>query len=494
MKHIYRTICLLAAGCLATQALFAQQTTSHPEDGWDTQNRIPSTYYEDLMTNNTDIKPGHCWTVQVEPNTQIPGWYRFKPYSSISDYVPRIMQETDDTYFYINATEPDRVYAEEFEPYSDSGEYDFLNLVAENGWNGGEGRYGTLQGDVISFPPRSFALYDAGYDIWYEVSRTAGFKLVLNESEAKDYAISVTVSTCTSFPEIAYKADAGRDVWDVKGKLFAGEFRPEYYQTTLAEGEIVDTEWRQYESVSQRGLYTVVIVGVDRQGAMVSCDYDFGFNVIDDDEQWIPAGSVPFNEGFFTSRYIDIPESSYEVALEKHASIDGYFRIVNPYSSHPSIQYPQYQSDHSHSHYIYINATDITAPYIEASPVGVNLGYGDVCIASQAGLKIASGMEASEVAAEGVMFGKFDAEGTLTFPEGGLMISEKKRNKGDWSPIEATFSVKLPIDTSGAPEVIGHDSEKEYYNLQGIRISDPEGCKGIIIECNNTCKISRMIR
>lgn len=482
MNQFYKNIFSLAAlGCLAIPAAIAQNP-QHPEEGWDAANRIPATYYEDLMTNNTEIKPGHCWTVQVEPNTQTPGWYRFQPYTSISDYVPKIMQETDDTYVYINATDLARVYVEEFDPYTDSGEYTFVNLVPENGWTGGDGRYGTLIDDVISFEPRSFAVFDASYELWYEVSRNTGFKLILNQSEAKDYSVSVTVSTCTSYSEIAYKADAGSDVWDVKAIVVPGEFKPEYYQKAAAEGEVVDTEWRQYASVEQRGLYTVVVAGVDRQGNMVSCDYDFGFNVIDDDSQWLDAGTTSFTEDFCASRYLDIEGATYDVPLQKHATIEGYFRLANPYASHPAITYPKYQADHSHSHYIYINAANTDAPYIEASPIGVNLGYGDICVASEAGRLIAAGMTPAEAAQAGAVFGKFDAGKNLTFPAGALLISEKGRNKGDWSPSAPAFSVNLPVELSGINDIQTAPADARIYTLQGIEVAADAPLKGIYIQ------------
>lgn len=305
---------------------------------------------------------------------------------------------------------------------------------------------------------------------------------MLNESEAKDYSVNVTVSTCTSYEEIAYKADAGSEVWDVKAIVVPGEFKEEYYQKAAQEGEIIDTGYRQYAPVSGRGLYTVVVAGVDRKGNMVSCDYDFGFNVIDDDSQWVDCGNTTFTEDFCASRYIDIEGATYDVALQQHTSIAGYFRIVNPYATHPTITYPKYQSDHSHSHYIYINATDVNAPYIEASPIGVNLGYGDISVASSAGLMIASGKTPAEVAAAGVQFGKFDPDKNLTFPIGALVISEKGRDKGDWRPSAPSFSVNLPVALSGVDGVVSEEGDCEIYTLQGVRVSNASNLKGIYIK------------
>lgn len=496
MKHFYSKLAVAVSLCCANATLSYSQSLAeptHPVDGWDEVNRIPATYYEDLMTNNTDIKPGHCWTVQVETNTNVPGWYRFQPYTKITDYVPRIMEETDDTYLYINATDPEHVYVEEFDPYSDGGEYDIVNLVPENGWTGGEGRYGTLADDVISFSPRSFAVYDASYELWYEVSRNTGFKLVLNEAEAKDYSVSVSVGTCTSYEEIAYKADCGNDVWDVKAIVMPGEFKAEYYQKAASEGEVIDTQWRQYVPVTSRGLYTVVVAGVDRQGNMVSCDYDYGFNVIDNDT-WIDAGTTMYTEDFCASRYLDIEKTSYEVPLEMHPTIKGYFRIVDPYSEHPVINYPHYQSDHSHNHYIYINATDVRNPYIESSPIGVNLGYGDMSVTSAAGRLIAEGKTIEEVKASGVAFGSFDAQKNLTFPAGALLISEKGRDKGDWRPAANGFSVNLPVETTGIDSIDKGNDSVRIYTLQGTEVTGSASLKGVYIEVSADGSARKVVR
>lgn len=476
MNNIINKIAASAVLMLGFAPLAAQELTptqTHPEEGWNGVT-IPATYYEDLMTNNVDIRPGHCWTVRVEQNQTNPGWYRFQPYTSMNDYVPKMMEETDDTYIYVNATDPSRVWVETFTPYADWDDYMFVNMVPENGWTQGEGKYGTFSDDVIQFEPYSFSVYDGGYDIWYEVSRTTGFKLVLNETEAKDYVVSVTASACTSFPQISYKADGGHDIWDLKALVIPGEFKPEYYQKALEEGEIIDFQWRQYKEVEDRGLYTVVVVGVDRQGNMVGCDHDFGYNVIDNDDDWMVYGWTEYTDILVSGRHEEVARATYAINIQKHRSIPGYFRLEDPYYYHPSIAYPQYKSDHSHSHYIYINASDADHPYIESSPIGVDYGNGDISIASAAGRLVAQGLSNEEIKGKGVKFGKVEEGGCLSFPAGSLLINEKKLDKDEWYPLAEGFRVQLPgLEPTAVDSVMEAGTEEtRVYNMQGVELKE----------------------
>ncbi|MDE5942404.1 MAG: hypothetical protein K2H14_09875 [Muribaculaceae bacterium] len=443
-----------------------------PEGQWTSVG--PAVYHEDLMTCNVDVKPGHSWVVGVEQNQDSPGWYRFQPYISHDCYVAQIMTYTDDAYVYINATDPEKVYIEDFEVYDD---YMFSSLVPENGWTGSGDFYGTLTDDVISFRPLSIGLYDADYDMWYPASKTNGFKLELGKSEAHDYVMSVRVSTCASDGYIFYKPDAGSDIWTVKAVVKRGGFKAEYYDEAAVAGEEVNAGETSQFKAPERGRYTVAVVGLDRAGNVVARDFTYGYTYDrDDNGVWQSVGKVNYTEDFAASRYLDIESVTYEVELERLQGVDGYFRIVDPYREHPVLRldYP----DHAmHDHFIYINATDPSAIYIEDCPIGLELGGGDISVSSVAASMLSDGATVDQVRASGDYFGHVDDAGMLTFSEGALLIGEKSRNKGEWAVAAKNFKIELP-GVSASVNTVEHDKTdavSAVYNLNGMPVADNAG-------------------
>lgn len=451
-------------------ALSGLNAIGAPSGEW--KNIGKAVYYEDLMTSNVDVKPGHSWVVNVEDSQELPGWYRFQPYNDSGCYVASIMTYTDDAYLYINATDPEKVYMEDFEAYDD---YLFSSLVPENDWEGTGDFYGKLVNDVITFAPLSIGLYDGDYDLWYPASKTTGFKLELGKDVANDYGLSVKVSTCASDGYIFYKPDAGGDVWTVKGAVYAGEFKPEYYDVTAESGEEVEPGMTTQYQAPGRGRYTIVVVGFDRAGNQVSRDYTYGYTYDRHaEEEWVSVGKAAYTEDFAASKYLDIESVAYEVELEELAGSKGYYRMVDPYREHPVLRldYP----DHAmHDHYVYINAMDLSAIYLEDCPVGLELGGGDVSVASVAAVMLASGKTKEDVKAEGDYFGHLSESGELTFAEGALLIGEKNRNKGDWMKAAAKFKLQMPAGLSHLESVNDNDMKDvtEIFTLDGVKVAKP---------------------
>lgn len=459
---------LLAFTIAAVLPLLAM--ADHPAD-WQPAGK--AVYFEDLMTSNVDIKPGHCWVVDMEQSEAEPGWYRFQPYKDAGCYVARMMEEPDETYLYINASDSAKVYIEEFEAYPEACEYTYLNLVPENGWKGTP-RYGKLADNVITFAPFSFALYDESYEIWHETSRTTGFRLELGNDQAHDYAVRAIPSVCNHDGYIFVKADAGNDVWDIKGYVAEGDYRPEMRELAVKEGFLLNSgETYQWEA-SKRGLHTFVAVGLDRNGNILSSDYNYAFNGVEDDSNWTDLDDTTMTEDILSGHTfgpIGNEVQSYTVKLQKHNVSPGYFRVVNPYAGHPVVRYPQYLADHSHNHYLYIDASDPAKVVLEASPVGVNAGYGDIWLSGASAL--------TSLAADDAKYGSVDAEGWLTFPKGSLLTIDKNTISQGWREAGAAFRLLLPVSGSGISETQETRQREIWCNLQGVRVEKPS--KGIFI-------------
>lgn len=115
---------------------------------------------DDLLPQvSTMFMPGAEWNVTVEESATTAGWYRLVVYNENSSWY-NIMEEADDVYLYINATNPEKVYMEDFAALG--GEYLFCERVPESaefsngGWGAGvfgqDGEfYGKLENGIITF-------------------------------------------------------------------------------------------------------------------------------------------------------------------------------------------------------------------------------------------------------------------------------------------------------------------------------------------------------
>ncbi len=105
---------VLLASLLAAPAL-------HADDGeW--KSIGTGVYHEDLATYFNLYAPfideGLKWNVEIEENTGTPGYYRFQPYCK---YTPMadVMGYPDDTYMYIHAEDPQKVWMEDVSFFED---------------------------------------------------------------------------------------------------------------------------------------------------------------------------------------------------------------------------------------------------------------------------------------------------------------------------------------------------------------------------------------
>ena len=123
-----------------------------------------ATYYEGLMTVfNQDLKD--CsWPVAMEQNEASPGWYRLAPYAEGTWFASEF-NYSDTEYIYINATDPEKVYTEDFVLLQ---QFTFWQLCPEGGVKT-QDRYGKLTNGVISFPQKSH--------YWEEIETPTGQKI-----------------------------------------------------------------------------------------------------------------------------------------------------------------------------------------------------------------------------------------------------------------------------------------------------------------------------
>lgn len=426
------------------------------------------TYLEDFLTIYSDVDANQMWKVTVETSASNPGWYRFQPYAS--GPLAELLGSPDETYMYINATDPQKVIAEDFTAF---GSWLISQMVAENEWTDApDDNYGTLSDNVISFPVGSFYLY--ANNGWSVTTKNTGCKLFLPGAEVKDYAFKASSVYCSDKGYAECRLTSGADVASIKVYIIPG-----FYPINGNEA-VVNTYGQEVSSTittltftpSEKGLYSFLLVALDAEGTIVGSGQAYAIWNNTDDSDWADCGTISFNEGIYPASYSDIDEETLTGTLQESISTPGYFRIKNAYSTHSALTPIEHTT---HSHYIYLNATDPEYVYIEPSAIGAGTeNYGHGVIFSR-GWKFLS--QKAEAMAAG-FGGKYDKEAkTITFPADEMYLGEEQYSNGAFY----RGSSAMTFDMSGYSAInnVLSDADAdvnapvEFFNLQGVRVANP---------------------
>lgn len=430
-------------------------------------------YAEDLLTFYTDIPAGLQWEVEVEQNVENPGWYRFVPYHEKSPIAA--LYGADDEYLYINATDDMKVYAEDFYPYNE----EISNLTSTTGWPENYAFYGMLVDGIISFEPYSFAI---GYgDGWQQTSVNGGLKLALPGYHLPDYSIGVEAPYCVD-GTVEFTIKRGKDIATLKFMVMEGEQPVSYIDPYMVvdDGEEVAADQTSVTyTATAPGIYTALVAGLDVDGNLVDCRHSCFIVAHPAAEAWKSIGTGVFHEDVYSSFYDEIDAVDLTVEIEENVEEPGYFRLVDPFKSHPVLA--QYCLDHGHKHYIYINATNAEQVMVEPSPLGLSYICGEAAMWSRANSALSEGATVDEVVTAGY-FGTL-ADGVITLPAGTAMISEKDFYEGEFLCATGQFKVTLPEGWQGIADVVIPETEGAvYFNLQGIEVDAASLVPGIYIE------------
>lgn len=425
------------------------------------------TYLEDFLTFYSNVEANQMWKVTVETSASNPGWYRFQPYASGPLTEP--LGTSDETYMYINATDPQKVIAEEFTAFD---RWLISQMVTENEWGDNPDYYGTLADNVISFPVGSFAI--SVNNQFVLTTKNTGFKLYLPGAEVKDYAFSVSSVYCSD-RDVAYcNLKSGADIATIKGIVLSGHYTIDNNEGYVAQNgqEFAATVPSISLTPTAPGLYTFLFVALDADENIVGKGQAYAMWYSTDDSDWADCGTISFNEGIYPASYSDIAEETLTGTLQESISTPGYFRIKNAYSTHSALTPIEHTT---HPHYIYLNATDPEYVYIEASAIGAGTqNYGLGVIFSR-GWKFLSQKTDAMAAGYG---GKYDKEAkTITFPADEMYLGEEQYSNGAFY----RGSSAMTFDMSGYSAInnVLSDADAdvnapvEFFNLQGVRVANP---------------------
>lgn len=447
----------------------AQTPAKAPEaDDWASIGK--GIYLEDLFTNWSNIETGWHWEVEVETSESNPGWYRLQPYSTGT--IAEMMEEADLSYMYINASNPEKVYAEDLIVYDN---FMFSQCVVENEWEDADDScYGKIENGVISFPTEAFLeLTQAG---WQTTSSNTGVRVYLpgSEFDFKNYTFKAVGEYCGDDNASNVYLTLGADVASYKALVYPGylsRWSDGFEAVVLGNGQSVpaSTDCLQFTPTA-RGIYTTLLVALNAAGETVGNAIAWTYWNQDNDEDWQDYGTCVITEGLYSWGY-NLQQEELTVSIQEHKTRPGYFRIPNAYADHSEV----YAVEHdTHTHYLYINAENPDYAFIEPSALGSEISYGNGVVFSLGHLFY--GTEAQETAKELNLFGTYDkASDTITFPEESLAFGEEEYDNGSF--IEGAndeMSFALSKTSSGLQSLPAASSAPaEYFNLQGMRVDAP---------------------
>lgn len=442
-----------------------------------------ATWVEGPTDIYSDSFKGLRSVLDIEESETTPGRYRLKPYGSQSAISDLFFGMFDcENYFYINAQDPDSVYCEDFT--NDAIQVIVSQLVPQNGWQG-VAIYGTVKDKVITFPANSF-----GYtgDInkpneekkWVYSNTDGEFTVFLPGAVVTDYSFQADVESCAVDGAITIGCASGADIAKVCVKAVEGTVTPKDadYADALANGQSIATKGESKWTAPKAGKYTLMVVAADAKGEIKSQDYYAVYSIDEDSDNWTAIGQCDYTDVFltaigYTNSLLAEPQT-YKVDVERNKTNPSLVRIVDPYVNHPYFQKKSTKlklSSHGHHHYIYLDYSDPDFVMIPESPMGADLGYGMVCANSPASWYYPEHSKEEIRKYYGVATYK---DGTITLPNNALFTSETRSEHN--ALYRNAFEGKLVLTSAGVDgiEADGTEAPAEYYNLQGIRVANPQ--------------------
>lgn len=435
------------------------------------------TYYESIFSfwGGEDQT---FWPVEIEESVDVPGWFRLQPYKDLNP-ITQSIGRTDDTYMYINATEPGFVWMEDLILYD--GQYLFSQNVPETGWPAQYSFYATYEDGVISFEDAwiNTYVYGANDDGQWFHTDTQNFFIAMPGVKIGDYRLKMTSEFCARDGKPWIGFEVGEDVAAIYAATARGIMELDYglAEYIVKNGDPISVELAEFTvdnlEKNGRGLYSVCLVALDDNGNIVNSATAAVFVEIDDPDNWETFGRGFWQEGIVSPHIDGLTMTQVNVDIECHKTIKGYYRLVNPLKEHEQLS-PYLITDANHNHYIYINATDPDYVYLEESEIGLETPNGQSAVWSYVGMRLAQGYSLDDLKGYG-FFGSLEND-VISFPDDMLLYAEPGYFGGRFvtSGDRVKIYLKKTIPGSGFDDIVSDsDAPVEYYNLQGIRVTAP---------------------
>lgn len=325
---------------------------------------------------------------------------------------------------------------------------------------------------------------------WYSIDDDGLFGFCIpgvTVSEGDDEIELSIESYCFDNNEVKVHMKAGRNIKVFKYGFYQA-FSEDMFDDVIANGGGGEYVAEGDINISLGGdakgnqrIYFAVVAG-NSSGMIKDAAYVEIHLVPNDDEDWSEPKIAQFSEGILADGIYDIPTHTYNIAYQEHKDKPGYIRLVEPFGKQSEWIGSEINMhpDHSHNHFIFIDATDPTAVVLESSPLGL-------IIDSDAGHAIVTSEAHERIKFEGrdkAQMKNWGCTGTLannniTFPAGKIWYAENKYNGGQYYSTNKTG--KLAVQLTDQPAVVGVEgveaapaqSDAVYFNLRGQRMQQP---------------------
>lgn len=273
-----------------------------------------------------------------------------------------------------------------------------------------------------------------------------------------------------------------------------------------SESEIIQYN---YNSTFKNGVITIVSprFGKAAKGATYGYNWQGEYSTVitlpteQPSEQWKSAGKASFTDGFLSPGFSsNADDYTWTVDVEESTTTAGLYRLVNPYSA-TGCPLVSKNLDNTPA-YVRIDASDPDIVVIQPQYTGFKAVHSNETInfyiGNDAGIYVADGISKADLKASSLFASKIDKmeNGVITIKKPLFGKNATSEFGYEWTgadgqaiTVAATIQFQTPssIDT-----VVTDDNAKaEYYNLQGIRITNPQ--KGSIYIVKKGAKASKVV-
>lgn len=494
-------------------------------------------YIDDFATSFFSVEPAR-FKVKVQKDEANEGIYRIVdpwanyPYKNeiANDiYAPGTLHEGDQYYILIDASDPNYVRILESplgmdDGYGETTAYSLTELVGELvgafplKQEDADRSAGKLVNNVISFPViRSLAILQDG--TYYAANGSGAFALALPGGNlGVDYSLNLSLleAFCpdrNNEYHITVTGDEG--ISSVRYALLSEnpENIPDDFASKSISCSINSNVSINVSDQPGRIAYALFVsydeTGKDQQSSVVTLNIPE-----EDNSSWVYFGKADMTEGFLSCTFPTLfSVQKYEVDIERRVDNPKIYRIVNPYSGNwEGAQ--TYSLAHGHNHYIYINAEDDNNVYVEYSPIGVYIPDNGECAISSDYYDLINQFGLDFLTTYGIYSGGSIKDNVLTFDNScdikllpisyGKWVYTNRFINPDYDPSTMTgtydeylagnFMLDLNKAVSGIEDVTVEtdDTPCEYYNLQGVKISNAS--RGIFIVRQGNKSVKKYIR
>lgn len=483
-----------------TQQRAPQAALRAPEAGWgETEtcsvvDGVLDKYYWD------DSDGYDTYKADFQRNTATPGWIRVMIFNKHSKAAYGMFNAVNDNWLNIYLYNPDKVYAERCDFFGDGTDDNpgcvTYQKVPEDGWDG-TAVYGTFKDNVISWPAKAFVTQWGSKFV--DTNLKGKFQISLPGGAVTDYSLALDVPVCRADNKYPFTISRGQSVASYKYLLTQGVIvNPAPYADAIAQqgkALAVSTQAINLDasdaSVYRDGPFTLLLAGLDAQGAVQSTAAAHCYVTHDVAAEWESIGDATMTEGIYGPIYYGSAynASTLTCEVQRSRTNPALYRLVDPYKGMPHYfdngqDMTSFCTD-TPAHYMVIDTSDPQHVRVRGSRLGIDFaGVGEGAVWSPADRYLEAGYTPDECVANKVTFGT-RADNVITFPEDALYLAEPQIGKGQIYPAGTNVVVTLPA-SEGIDDIETAIAQgpAAYYNLQGQPLTQPIAGQPCIVVTN----------